>query len=336
MTELMTRPRVGRRPSRRLIMGKALRDFLADECWDRAAALTLFAVLSVPPLAIALASLLALLGRGGSGTGAVLEILATLTPDEEALETVSRPVLAVLEHPAAGSSFAVGLVTALWISSGYVGAFGRAMNQVYRVPEGRPMGLLMAWHLLTTVVLSGFSTLVVLVLVFSGPVAEAVGAVLDLGAVVVAWELLRWPLLLVAAVAVVALLYYATPNVRHPRFRLVSPGSLLALGLSLAASYAFRLYIALAGRFEINYGAALAGIVVFIIWLWIINMALLLGAELDREVARAHQLVRGVRADRALQVEVRDTRASHRAEARRRADEARARSLRESWSDGAE
>lgn len=337
MAAATTGSRKGRRPSRRFMLGKALRDFFADECWDRAAALTLFGLLAVPPLAIALTSVLALLGQGPEGTDMIMEVLAVLAPDEAALETLSRPVLAVLDHPAAGSSLLLGLAFALWISAGYVGAFGRAMNQIYRVPEGRPMVILLGWHLLTTIVLVAFVVLVVIVLVLSGPVAATIGRELELGdAVVVGWDLARWPLLLLTGVVVVALLYYATPNVRRSHFRLVSHGSLLAMGLIVVASFAFRAYVTFAGRFSVTYGSALAGIVVFGLWLWIINMALLFGAEVDREIARARQLVRGVRADRELQVQVRDDRASTKVTQRRHADEARARSLRESWTDGAE
>ncbi|UNX55329.1 YihY/virulence factor BrkB family protein [Georgenia sp. TF02-10] len=336
MTQQQVRP-VRRQPYRRHVVAKAARQFLAHECWDRAAGMTFFAVLSVPPLAIALTSVLALLGEGRSGTAAVLEILAILSPDEEALETVSQPVLAVLRQPAAGVALLVGLVTAVWMSAGYVGALGRAINMIYGISEGRPMWKLQATHLLTTVVLLAFAILVVLLLVVSGPVARALGEVLGLGTTVVhVWEAVRWPMLLLAAVTVVAVLYYASPNIEPPRFRPVSPGAVLALLVAAVASFGLRLYVTTAGRFEINYGVALAGVVVFFIWLWIINMALLFGAEVDHEVERVRQLKAGIPADRDLRVRVRDTRASRRAARQRAADEARARNLREHWGDGAE
>ncbi|WP_413452032.1 YihY/virulence factor BrkB family protein [Georgenia phoenicis] len=329
-------PRTGRRPSRRFMMGKALRDFLADECLDRSAALTLFSVLAIPPLVIMLTSVLALVGQGPASTDTMLEIVGQLAPDEEALEVISRPVRSVLEHPAAGWTLALGVGSSLWIAAGYVGSFGRAMNRIYGVEEGRPALRLLGWHLLTTLVLVVFATLVTLFAVVSGPVARAVGETLDLEASVTVWELARWPVVLLAGLVVISLLYYTTPNVRYQRFHLVSPGSVLALGIALVASFGSQLYLRLAGYFETTYGATLAGIVVLVLWLWLINISLLLGAELDRELARARQLVSGVEADRAIQVDVRDRRASHRAAARRSADEARARSLRESWSDGRE
>lgn len=328
--------RRGRRPSRRFILGKAVRDFLADECLDRSAALTLFAVLALPPVAIMLTSVLALVGQGPQSTDTMLEIIALVAPDEEAVDVISSPVRAVLEHPAAGWTLAGGAATSLWIAAGYVGSFGRAMNRIYGVAEGRPGLQLLGRHLLTTLALVIFAALVTLIAVLSGPVAQAVGETLQLGGAVTVWELVRWPIVLVAFLVVVALLYHSTPNVDHPRFRPVSHGSVLALGIALLASFGFQLYLRLAGHFVTTYGAALAGIVVFVLWLWLINIALLLGAELDREVARARQLVRGLPADRQIQVTVRDDRASRRAEQRREADEARARSLRESWNDGAE
>ncbi|MBD8061738.1 YihY/virulence factor BrkB family protein [Oceanitalea stevensii] len=331
-----TATRAGRRPSRRFMMGKALRDFLADECLDRSAALTLFSVLAIPPLVIMLTSVLALAGQGPASTDTMLEIVGQLAPDEDALDVISQPVRSVLEHPAAGWTLALGVGSSLWIAAGYVGSFGRAMNRIYGVEEGRPALQLLGWHLLTTLVLVVFATLVTLFAVVSGPVARAVGQTLEVEASVTVWELARWPVVLLAGLVVISLLYFTTPNVRYQRFRLVSPGSLLALGIALVASFGFQLYLRLAGYFETTYGATLAGIVVLVLWLWLINISLLLGAELDRELARARQLVSGVEADRRIQVDVRDQRASHRAAARRSADEARARSLRESWTDGRE
>ncbi|MFC4553683.1 YihY/virulence factor BrkB family protein [Georgenia faecalis] len=319
------------------MVGKAARNFFADECWDRAAGLTFFGVLSIPPLAIALVTLLVLLGQGDAGTQAVLDILNQLTPDDEALESLTAPVLAVLSRPAGGITVVVGVATGLWLASGYVGAFGRSMNQIYGVDEGRPFVRLIGWHLLTTVMLVIFGILVALMLVVSGPVTHAIGSALDLGdTVVVIWETAKWPVLLLAAVLVIAVLYYATPNVAHARFRWISPGAVVALAVAAAASYGFRLYVSLFGQFDITYGSALAGIVVFFVWLWIINMSLLFGAELDAELERARQLVAGVRAEHGIQVPPRDTRASAKAEARRAADAERSRSLRAShgWGEG--
>jgi membrane protein len=329
-------PVVGRRPSKRFMTGKAVRKFFADECWDRAAGMTFFGALSIPPLAVALASVLALAGQDKAAVTAVLDVLHLLAPDEESLEAVSRPVLALMAHPSAGLSLVVGLVTALWLAAGYVGSFGRAMNHIYGVHEGRPLWRLQAWHLLTTVVLVAFGVLVALLLVVSGPVARAVGTVLGVGSTaLLVWEVLRWPVLLVAAAVVVALLYYATPNVRHPRFRWMSTGALVALGVAVAATLLLRLY-ATSGRFDLTYGGVLAGVVVFCLWLWVINMALLMGAELDTEIHRARQLVAGVReAEHKVHLPVRDSRATERARRRQAADAARARSLRHShgWRD---
>ena len=327
---------VGRRPSKRFMTGMAVRKFFADECWDRAAGMTFFGALSIPPLAVALASVLALAGQDEAAVRAVLDVLRLLAPDQESLEAVSRPVLALMDHPSAGLSLVVGLVTALWLAAGYVGSFGRAMNHIYGVHEGRPLWRLQAWHLLTTVILVAFGVLVTLLLVVSGPVARAIGTVLGVGrTALIVWEVLRWPLLLAAAVLVVALLYFATPNVRHPRFHWMSPGALVALAVSGVATLLLRLY-ATSGRFDLTYGGVLAGVVVFSIWLWVINMALLLGAELDSEVHRARQLVAGVReAEHKVHLPVRDSRATDKARRRQAADAARARSLRHShgWRD---
>ena len=329
--------RTGRQPFRRFMIGKTARDFWAHDCLDRSAALTLFAVLAIPPLAIALTSVLAIIGQGSTSTETLLDVVDVLAPDDDALAVISDPVRTVLEQPAAGWRLAFGVLVALWIAAGYVSSFGRAMNTIYGVSEGRPAWKLLGSNLLTTVALVVFAAVVTLFVVLSGPVARAVGTVLGLGdAAVTTWELARGPVLLLAAVVIVALLYRTTPNVRHQHFRLVSAGSLLALAVAIAGSFAFQLYIGLVGRFETTYGAAMAGIVVFVLWLWLINIALLLGAELDRELTRARQLARGMPADRAVQVTVRDERATERTKTRRRSDEARARHLRKSWNDGPE
>lgn len=327
---------VGRRPSRRFILGKAVREFAADECLDRSAALTLYAVLALPPLAIMLTSILALVGQGPASTDTILEVLTTVAPGGSG-DVLSDPIRAVLEHPAAGWTLVIGTLTALWIAAGYVGSFGRALNRIYGVAEGRPGWQLLGWHLLTSVALVVFALVVTLLIVLSGPVARAVGESAGVGdAAVTIWEAARWPVLVVAGIVIIALLCYAAPNVRHPRFRVLPAGSVLALAVAVVASFGFRLFIDVAGRFETNYGTAMAGIVVFVLWLWLVNISLLLGAELNRELVRVRQLVSGIKADRAVQVDTRDDRASHRARDRRHADEARARSLRESWTHGGE
>lgn len=319
----------GDQHSRRHVLSRAVREFFADDCWDRAAALTFFGVLSISPTVVALALLLAVLGQREAGPEAVLDVVRQLTVDDDALDSGADLVLGALRPEASGWTIVVSVLTGLWMAAGYVGAFGRAINRIYGVDEGRPLWKLQLAHLLTTLMLGVFGTMVILMLVVSGPVAHAIGEALGLGTLSVqVWETAKWPVLVLAAVVAVAVLYYAAPNVAHPRFRWISPGAVVGLGIAAIASYAFALFVTAFGRFDITYGAALASIVAFFVWMWIVNMSLLFGAEMDAELERTRQLRAGIEADDTLQVAPRDTRASERAWTKRRQDIARARSLR--------
>jgi membrane protein len=208
----------------------------------------------------------------------------------------------------ASVTFAVGLVLALWSASGYVGSFGRAMNRIYEVREGRPIWKLRPWLLLVTVVTIVLAAAICLALVLTGSVAGAIGEALGVGeTAVMVWDLAKWPFLLLAVITLISILYYATPNVRQPSFKWISPGAVLAVLVWLVASAGFGFYVSTFGSYEKSYGA-LAGIIVFLLWLWLTNLALLLGAELNAEVARVRQLQAGIRAEQTLQLEPRDTR----------------------------
>ena len=297
------------RQSLKYLVKRAAREFTKDECTDLAAALTYYSILSVFPALIALLSVIGLVGQSEEQTvEAITDVLTDL--GAESLVSSLEPTLMSLASAGGTASvtFAVGLVLALWSASGYVGSFGRAMNRIYEVREGRPIWKLRPWLLLVTVVTIVLAAAICLALVLTGSVAGAIGEALGVGETAVqVWDIAKWPFLLLAVITLVSILYYATPNVRQPSFKWISPGAILAVLVWLVASAGFGFYVSTFGSYEKSYGA-LAGIIVFLLWLWLTNLALLLGAELNAEVARVRQLQAGIRAEQTLQLEPRDTR----------------------------
>lgn len=275
----------------RYILKGTLRSFSRDACTDLAAGLTYFGVLALFPAMIALVSILGLVGQSRSGIDALFGMVNDLAPGM--LDVVCEPIVALASSPATGWALVVGVVGAVWSASGYVGGFGRALNRVYKVEEGRSTLALRPVQLGVTIAAVALVAVVAVLLVVSGPIAHALGSVLGLGdAAQTAWSILRWPVVAVALVLLVALLYSATPNVRQPRFRWLTTGSFAAIVLLAVASGLFAFYVANFGSYDKTYGT-LAGIVVFLLWIWIANVVLLLGAVLDAEIGRARRLVRG-------------------------------------------
>lgn len=314
------------KPSWRFILRKTVREFSDDECTDLAAALTYYAVLALFPALLALVSLLGLVGQAANSS-ALTDLLAEVGAGSAA-ETIRTQLDQLTRSPATGIGLVVGVLGALWSASGYVGAFGRAMNRIYEVTEGRPFYKLRPLQMVLTmgtVILAG---LVALGLVVSGPVARAVGNAIGLGdTAVTIWSIVKWPVLLVLASLVIAILYYATPNVKQPRFRWLSLGAVVAIVTWVVASALFGLYIAHFGSYDKTYGS-LAGVIIFLLWLWITNLALLFGAELDAEMERGRQLQAGIAAERDIRLPLRGTKLIEKKERRAEADIARARDLR--------
>ena len=312
------------------ILRKTGREFTKDQCTDLAAALTYYAVLALFPALIALTSLVGVVGQGPQTVSTLLDVLRQMGAGQVA-KTLG-PTLTSLgqaQH-AAGVAFVIGLLSALWSASGYVGSFGRAMNRMYEVREGRPIWKLRPLMLLVTLVALVLTALVAIALVLTGPAAEAVGNVIGLGSTaVLVWNIAKWPVMLVVVVLIVAILYYATPNIEQPKFRWISIGALLAIVVWILASVAFGFYVSRFSSYNKTYGA-LAGVVVFLLWLWITNLALLFGAELDSELERGRELQAGLPAERTIQLDPRDTRGIEKADAKEAEDIARGRQIRES------
>ncbi|MEU6519765.1 YihY/virulence factor BrkB family protein [Streptomyces sp. NPDC046978] len=289
-----------------VVLKGGLREFKDDELTDRAAALTYYGLLSLFPALLVLVSLLGLTGR--STTDSVLNNLEQFTPGS-ARDIITAAVSQLQNSAGIGSIMAVvGVVLAVWSASGYVAAFIRAANRVYDMPEGRPVWKIPPVRVGVTVVLMVLAVASGLIVVFTGTLARQAGTALGIGdTALTVWSIAKWPVLVVLVTIMIALLYWATPNARVKGFRWITPGSFLALVIWLVASGAFALYVADFASYNKTYGT-MAGVIVFLIWLWITNLAILLGLEFDAETVRQRSIAGGLPADKEPYAEPRDTR----------------------------
>lgn len=286
---------------------RAAREFSRDQLIDKAAALTYYSVLSIFPALIALVSLLGVVGQAEATTNRILDLLDQLLP-ATVTHLLAGPISSVVGSTGAGWGLVLGLVTALWTASNYVNAFSRAVNGVYEVREGRPFWKLRPMMYAVTVLLVVLVAVAALLLVLTGPVAVAIGDLVGLGhTALTVWGIAKWPVLLVIASIVIATLYYFTPNVRQPKFRWISPGAVAALIVAGIATAGLGLYVANVANYDATYGA-LAGVAIFLLWLWVMNLVILFGVELDVELERARELQRGMPAAAGrIQLPLRDT-----------------------------
>lgn len=284
---------------------RTVREFRDDDCLDLAAGLTYYSVLSLFPALAALLSLVAIIGDPQTAVATL-----TSTVGQVAGSSVSdslEPILVDLSRSSdAGWGLLLGLVGALWTASGYVGAFGRAMNRIYEVPEGRPIWKLRPAMLALTALVVSLAALTLVGLVISGPVADAVGSTIGLGDLAVTlWGIIKWPVMALIVASIVALLYYFTPNVRVGSFRWISPGAVVAILIWAAGSALFAVYVANFTNYDKVYGS-LAGAIVLLLWLWLTNLALLFGAELNAELERGRELEADQPAEEEIQLPLRD------------------------------
>lgn len=313
-------------PNWKFVLKNTVREFTDDGLPDYAAALTYFTVLSIFPGLIALVSILSLFGQSGELVRQLVDDLAAQgTIPRDTVDTIAPVLDTLLEAPAPGLGLFLGLAIALWTASNYVKAFSRAMNRIYEVPEGRgPIKFNLGMYGLTAGMLL-IMALVLIGLAVSGPLAESLGNVLGIGGLAVTiFNIAKWPIMALLVVVLVALLYWGTPNVRQPKFRWISVGALAAIVLAALASTAFGFYVGNFGNYEATYGT-LAGVIIFLFLINIINTVLLFGAELDAELERGRQLQGGIPAEEEIQLPLRDDKgAIKKAEKQREAiDEAR-------------
>jgi membrane protein len=288
------------------VLRRTVKEFKEDNLTDWASALTYYAILSIFPALIVLVSALGLIGT--SATQPLLDNLTQVAPGpaRDIVENTIRNLES--SSGAAGVLFVVGLAGALWSASGYVAAFMRASNAIYDIDEGRPIWKTLPVRVGLTITLLLLVAISASAVVLTGGLASWFGDLIGLGSTAVTvWEIAKWPLLLLVVSFMFALLYWAAPNVKQPGFRWLTPGSVLAVLVWVAASAGFALYVASFGSYNETYGA-LGGAVVFLVWLWISNIAVLLGAELNAELERGRRLEAGQPPSKRPWAEPRDTR----------------------------
>jgi len=297
---------VDRDPGNWATLKRTVSEFQEDNLSDWAAALTYYGLLALFPALIAMVSLLGLFGDPTSTTRSLTEIITDLGP-ESAAETFKGPIESVTDNRgAAGLAFVLGLAVALWSASGYVGAFMRASNVIYETPEGRPFWKLRPLQIAVTLAMILLMVVLALGLVTTGPVLDAIAGPVGLGdTAVTVWSIAKWPVMAAIFLLMVAVLYYASPNVKLRGFQWVTPGSLVAIVVWIIASALFALYVGNFGSYDKTYGT-LGGLIALLVWFWISNLAILFGHQLNAERERSIEIERGEpRAEREIQLEPR-------------------------------
>jgi membrane protein len=273
------------------VLKRTFKEFSEDNLTDWAAALTYYGIIALFPALIALVSILGLVGQ--SATKPLLDNLGSFAPGpaHEILQNALNGL--TKSRSGAGILFVVGLAGAIWSASAYIGAFIRAANVIWDVKEGRPIYFTLPLRIAITIVMLILLAVTAVAVVVTGPLADRVGKLVGLGgAAVTAWDIAKWPVLILVVGFMFSILYYATPNVRQPGFRWVTPGGIVAVLAWMVASAAFGLYVANFGSYNKTYGS-LGAIIIFLVWLWLTNVAILFGAELNAEVERGREIEKG-------------------------------------------
>jgi membrane protein len=288
------------------VLKRTVTEFLDHNLTDWAAALTYYAVLSIFPGLLALVSVLGLLGS--SATDSLLSNVEELAPGQardiltSAIENLQRG------QGTAGVLFVVGIAGALWAASGYVAAFMRASNAIYDIEEGRPLYKTLPLRVGITITLLVLLAITALGVAATGPIAHDAGDLIGVGSTAVTvWDIAKWPVLFAIVSFMFAFLYWAAPNAKQPGFRWISPGGLLGVAIWVVASIGFAFYVSNFASYNKTYGT-LGGVIVFLVWLWLSNVAILLGAELNAQFERARRVkAREVEPDDDPFVDLRDT-----------------------------
>jgi membrane protein len=278
------------------VMKRTFSGYRSDNLSDWAAALTYYGILAMFPAVIALISVVGLVGH--SATQALIDNLGKLAPGTARTVFTNAINGLAQSRGAAGVLFVVGIAGALWSASSYVAAFMRASNSIYEMEEGRPIWKTIPVRVSVTVVLLALLAISSVAVVITGGLAKQVGNLIGVGSsAVTIWDIAKWPVLLLVVSLMFSILYWAAPNVKHPGLRWLSPGGLFAVLVWIIASGLFALYVANFSSYNKTYGA-LAGVIIFLVWLWISNLALLFGAELNAELARGRAIAAGHPADK--------------------------------------
>ena len=311
----------------RFVARSVVRRFVTDQIPDKAAGLTFYAILTLIPAVMVVVSLVSLLGTDSELLRLVVGLVSTLA-SERAADVVMDVIDELASSSIAWIALLGGIALTLWSGSRYVAAFSRAMNLVYRADEGRRLWKMRVTHLAIALALLVAAIIAVVVVGVSDRVLQAIDDQLGWGdAVLITWRIVRWPLLVFVVVLALACLSYFSSNVRHPRFRWMTFGATSTLAVLLIASLLFSLYTSNVANYERIYGS-LAGVIVFLLWLWIANMALLGGVEFDAAVERARELKGDQPAEHKPRLALRDTVTLPQKAKRERREVAAARNLR--------
>jgi membrane protein len=285
------------------VLKRTAKEFKEDNLTDWAAALTYYAVLALFPALLALVALVGIFGQYPQTTNALLDIARQVSGNDSALNGLKDTIDGIVRNKGgAGALLGLGLAGALWSASGYIGAFMRASNAIYEVPEGRPFWKLRPLQVVVTLGIVLLVALLLISLVVTGPVAKAIGDQVGLGSTAVTiYQIAKWPIMAGVVLVILALLYYAAPSARLPRIQWLSPGAIVALVIWIVASAGFGFYVAKFGSYNKTYGT-LGGAIALLVWMWITNLAVLFGQELNAEIERERELTAGMPAERELQL----------------------------------
>ncbi len=288
---------------RMAILKRTVKEFQEDNITDWAAALTYYAVLALFPALLALVAIVGLVGQYPQTTNTILDILRNAGAGDSLVNSVGDTINGIVQNKGgAGALLGFGLLAALWSASGYVGAFMRASNAIWEKDEGRPFWKLRPLQVFVTLVMVLLLALLLIGLVISGPLAQSIGDQVGLGsAAVTAYSIVKWPLMALVVAFILAVLYFVAPNARLPKFQWISPGAIVALAIWAAATVGFFFYVSNFGSYNATYGA-LGGAISMLVWLWISNIAILFGQQLNSEIERARQLTAGIRAEQDIQL----------------------------------
>jgi membrane protein len=305
-TDTQTEPSEIPASGRWAVLKRTAAEFKDDNLTDWAAALTYYAVLALFPALLALVALVGIFGQYPQTTNALIDVVRQVAGNNSALDGLKNTINGIVQNKGgAGALLGLGLAGAVWSASGYIGAFMRASNAIYEVDEGRPFWKLRPLQVAVTLAMVVLVALVLIALVVTGPLASALASKVGLGSAgVTAYNIAKWPLMAAVVLVMLALLYYLAPNARLPRIQWLSPGAILALTVWVIASAAFGFYVANFGSYNKTYGA-LGGAISLLVWLWITNLAVLFGQELNAEIERGRELTAGLPAERDLQLEPR-------------------------------
>lgn len=276
------------------IIKRTLRSFYDDQMTHHAAALTYYGLMSLFPALLLAISLLGLFGQYPATYDAIMGYLREVAPRSVLVPLDSSLRSALQSKDTAATAVAISVLVALYGTTGVLEAARRALNVVFEVKGGRSFLRRKVIDVASTFVLGALVIVSLVMVLVGGGFAEDLLGFLGLGSSAAqAWNIARWPGALAVAMLVFALIYYVTPDVQQRAFRWVTPGAAVGVLLWLVVSFGFSTYVSHFADVNAVYGA-FAGAIVLVAWLWLTNVALLFGAELNAEIERENELAEGV------------------------------------------